>query len=116
MVNLKRGIVAGFTFLCLTLGAGSVFAEDVWAYTYHDGTQAYVDTDLMYRLIGGKIHVKVKKVKWDRVISIEEFLFNHDEGSWWYGYRFDNGPYKGGGNVTNSESVWNIFNVVQQYL
>ena len=40
MVNLKRGIVAGFTFLCLTLGAGSVFAEDVWAYTYHDGTQA----------------------------------------------------------------------------
>ena len=63
MVNLKRGIVAGFTFLCLTLGAGSVFAEDVWAYTYHDGTQAYVDTDSMYRLIGGKIHVKVKKVK-----------------------------------------------------
>lgn len=48
MVNLKRGIVAGFTFLCLTLGAGSVFAEDVWAYTYHDGTQAYVDTDVSF--------------------------------------------------------------------
>lgn len=117
MMNLKRGIAAGLTFLCLTLGAGSAFAEDVWAYTYPDGTQAYIDTDSIYQVAGGEIDVKVKKVRGSQLVSVAKFLFNHDEGAWWFRYRFGNsGPFAGGGNVAYSDSAWNILNVVRQYL
>lgn len=106
----KKAILSLLFILGLT-ATPTAFAEDVWAYTYPNGMQAYICTNQSQRLLGSKLIVKVKNVFHNHIYSKPEYIFGYDEGAWRFGYRYGGEHYQAGGLVTDNEAAMNILNV-----
>lgn len=115
---LKKIVLSFFTILSFSIIASPffVYAEDIWAYTYPSGMQAYIDTDRSSKdTYGCRMFIFVKNVYNNKVYSKIEYTFCYDEGEWRYGYRYGGkGSFNAGGTVYGNAAVLNILDKARE--